>query len=81
MPILLSTAKVMEISPIWLMLPAVLSASCAFMFPVATPPNAIIFGSGKINVVEMVKVGFILNIVGIVIISCISYLLIPLLYR
>ncbi len=78
MPILLSTAKVLEISPVWLMLPAVLSASCAFMFPVATPPNAIIFGSGKITVLEMIRVGFILNVFAIVIISCFSYWLIPL---
>ena len=78
MPILLSTAKVLEITPVWLMLPAVLSASCAFMFPVATPPNAIIFGSGKIKVFEMVRVGLILNIIAIAIISCISYWLIPL---
>lgn len=81
MPILLSTAKVMDVSPVWLMLPAVLSASCAFMFPVATPPNAIIFGSGKIKVIEMVRVGLMLNIVGIIIISCISYYLIPFIYR
>lgn len=79
MPILVSTAKVMDITPIWLMLPAVLSASCAFMFPVATPPNAIIFGSGKIKVIEMVKVGCILNMLAILIISGLSYSLIPVL--
>jgi len=77
MPILISTAKIMEISPIWLMLPAVLSASCAFMFPVATPPNAIIFGSGKIKVVEMVKMGLVLNFVAVLLISLITYNLIP----
>jgi len=79
MPILVATAKVMDISPVWLMLPAVLSASCAFMFPVATPPNAIIFGSGKIKVIEMVKVGFVLNIIAILIVSAISYSMIPIL--
>lgn len=77
MPILISTAKVMEINPVWLMVPAVLSASCAFMFPVATPPNAIIFGSGKIKVFEMVKAGIILNIIAVLVISGISYWLIP----
>lgn len=80
MPILLATAKVMDIQPVWLMLPAVLSASCAFMFPVATPPNAIIFGSGKIKVFEMVKVGIALNIIAIIVISIISYCLIPQIY-
>lgn len=81
MPILLSTAKVMGIPPVWLMLPAVLSASCAFMFPVATPPNAIIFGSGRVKVYEMVRVGIILNILGVMVISSISYTLIPFIYR
>ena len=77
MPILLSTAKVIEVSPVWLMVPAVLSASCAFMLPVATPPNAIIFGSGKIKVYEMVKVGLLLNTIAILFISALCYLLIP----
>jgi len=81
MPILLSTAKVMDIPAVWLMLPAVLSASCAFMFPVATPPNAIIFGSGRVKVYEMVRVGVILNILGVIVISGISYSLIPYIYR
>ncbi|KAF3977052.1 MAG: SLC13/DASS family transporter [Methylococcales symbiont of Iophon sp. n. MRB-2018] len=79
MPILISTAKIIEVSPIWLMIPAVLSASCAFMFPVATPPNAIVFGSGKVSVLEMVKTGFILNIISILIITIMSFILIPLL--
>lgn len=77
MPILISTAKVVEVSPVWLMVPAVLSASCAFMLPVATPPNAIIFGSGKIKISEMVSVGFILNIIAVFVISGISLWLIP----
>ncbi len=77
MPILISTAKIIEVSPIWLMLPAVLSASCAFMFPVATPPNAIVFGSGKVRVLEMVKTGLLLNIIAILIITALSFYLIP----
>lgn len=81
MPILLSTAKVLNVEPVWLMLPAVLSASCAFMFPVATPPNAIVFGSGKVKVYEMLKVGIILNILGVLVVSGISYCLIPYIYR
>lgn len=81
MPILLSTSKVLNIPPVWLMLPAVLSASCAFMFPVATPPNAIIFGSGRVKVYEMVRVGMVLNVLGVLVISGISYWLIPYIYR
>ncbi|MEO1881346.1 MAG: SLC13 family permease [Methylococcales bacterium] len=79
MPILISTAKVIEVPPVWLMLPAVFSASCAFMFPVATPPNAIVFGSGKVKVLEMVKTGFILNIVAILVITVMTFFIIPLL--
>jgi sodium-dependent dicarboxylate transporter 2/3/5 len=81
MPILLSTAKVLDVSPVWLMLPAVLSASCAFMFPVATPPNAIIFGSGRVKVYEMVRVGLLLNILGVLVVSSMCYWLIPYIYR
>ncbi len=80
MPILLSTAKVIDVPAAWLMLPAVLSASCAFMFPVATPPNAIIFGSGRVRVFEMVRVGLILNLLGILVVSLMSYCLIPYIY-
>ena len=52
-----------------LMLPAALSASCAFMLPVATAPNAIVFGTEKIKVIRMVKEGFVLNLIGILVIS------------
>lgn len=75
MPILLSTAKVIEVSPIWLMLPTTLAASCAFMFPVATPPNAIVFGSRKVKVLEMVKIGFSLNLIAVLLISVVCYFL------
>ena len=62
------------------MLPATLSASCAFMFPVATPPNAIIFGSGKIHVIDMVKTGLILNLLGIVVIVSVVWLVAPIVF-
>lgn len=77
LPILKSVADAMEISAIWLMLPATLSASCAFMLPVATPPNAIVFGSGKLHVIDMVKCGFVLNLIGIVAIVLVAGNLIP----
>ena len=74
LPILASVAVAVKINPLLLMIPATLSASCAFMMPVATPPNAIIFGSGKIRIIEMVKVGFFINVLGIVCIGIIFYL-------
>jgi sodium-dependent dicarboxylate transporter 2/3/5 len=64
----------------WLMLPATLAASCAFMFPVATPPNAIIFGSGKLRVIDMVSLGIILNTVAILVISLMCYWLVPIVF-
>lgn len=77
LPILISLAKALTLDPVWLMLPATLSASCAFMLPVATPPNAIVFGSGRLRIWEMVKTGFLLNVLGIVIVASILQWLIP----
>jgi sodium-dependent dicarboxylate transporter 2/3/5 len=77
LPVLISTAEVIEVSPIWLMLPATLAASCAFMFPVATPPNTIIFGSGKVAMWDMLKVGIMLNIIAVILISLSCFFLIP----
>ena len=72
MPILAATALAARIDPITLMLPAALSASCAFMLPVATPPNAIIFASGKIKVQEMVRTGLVVNLVGAMLITTLT---------
>jgi sodium-dependent dicarboxylate transporter 2/3/5 len=69
LPILASVAVAMKANPLLLMIPATLSASCAFMMPVATPPNAIIFGSGRIRIAEMAKVGLAINLIGIIVIS------------
>lgn len=77
MPLLMATASVIEVSPVWMMLPSVLAASCAFMFPVATPPNTIVFATGKLRVADMLKIGFILNCLSILLISSLCYLLIP----
>ncbi|MCP4902889.1 MAG: SLC13/DASS family transporter [bacterium] len=73
LPILASIAVAMKTSPLLLMIPATLSASCAFMMPVATPPNAIVFGSGRIRIAEMARVGIVLNLVGILVISLVFY--------
>lgn len=74
MPILAATALAMGVHPYLLMVPATISASCAFMLPVATPPNAIIFGSGCVTIPQMAKVGVGLNFIGIVIVTTITYL-------
>ena len=73
MPILAAAALGAGFEPALLMLPAALSASCAFMLPVATGPNAIVFGTGQITVERMVREGFILNLIGIVVITSVVY--------
>ena len=65
LPILASIAVALKIHPLFLMIPAALSASCAFMMPVATPPNAIAFASGRIRISQMVKAGLVINVIGI----------------
>ena len=58
-----------DIDPLLLMVPAAISASCAFMLPGATAPNAIIFGTGKVPIFSMVKAGLVINLIGAVVIS------------
>ena len=75
LPILASVAVVTGTHPLMLMIPATMSASCAFMMPVATPPNAIVFGSNRLTIGEMARAGIILNLIGAVVIATIVYTL------
>jgi sodium-dependent dicarboxylate transporter 2/3/5 len=65
LPVISSLSNQIELHPLFLMIPITLAASLAFMFPVATPPNAIVFGTGKLKMIDMVKAGIIINIIGI----------------
>ena len=73
MPILAAAALGAGFDPALLMLPAALSASCAFMLPVATAPNAIVFGTGKITVEQMAREGIVLNLIGAAVITLVVY--------
>lgn len=73
MPILAAASLGTGFDPALLMLPAALSASCAFMLPVATAPNAIVFGTGEITVEQMVREGFALNLIGVIVITTVVY--------
>jgi len=64
-----------RINPLFLMIPGTLSCSCAFMLPVATPPNAIIFGTGRIRIADMARSGVGLNMIGVVLITTAIYIL------
>ena len=75
MPILAATAIGLGIDARLIMIPAAISASCAFMMPVATPPNSIVYASGFFTTREMASAGFVLNIIGAIIISVLCYLL------
>lgn len=70
LPVLVTLSVSLGVETLPLLAGAAIAASCAFMLPVATPPNAIVFSSGKITIKEMVKTGFVLNIISIVLTFC-----------
>lgn len=72
-PILAALSPVFDLPPYMLIVPAAIAASCAFMLPVATPPNAIIFGSGHVTIQQMIRAGFWLNLTGVVLITVLVY--------
>ena len=74
MPVLAAVALAVEIDPLWLMVPAAMSASCAFMLPVATAPNAVVFGSGELPIRRMVREGFALNLMGALLIATVAWI-------
>jgi sodium-dependent dicarboxylate transporter 2/3/5 len=78
MPILAAAAVSNGMEPAFLMFPATLSNSLAFMMPVGTPPNAIVYGSGQVRIVDMVCYGLVLNLMGAVIVTLVCWKLLPL---
>ena len=80
LPILYPMAMTIDVHPFILMVSAAVAASCAFMLPVATPPNAVVFGSGYLRIPDMVRVGIWMNILSIVLLSVFVYYILPYLW-
>ncbi|WP_041059092.1 SLC13 family permease [Jeotgalibacillus campisalis] len=80
LPVLASLAVAINVHPYALMVPAAMAANCAFMLPVGTPPNAIIFATGKLKIIEMVKNGFWVNIACVIIITIAVYFYLPIIF-
>ena len=80
LPVLAPLALEVGVHPYGLMVGAAVAASCAFMLPVATPPNAVVFGSGYLRISDMVAKGFIMNVFSILIISILVYFFLPIVW-
>ena len=77
LPVLASLANAIDVHPFFLLVGATVAASCAFMLPVATPPNAIVFGSGYLKIEDMLKKGLLMNIISIFILTLMVYYILP----
>ncbi len=81
MPVLAALAFSIDVHPYFLMVAATIAASCAFMLPVATPPNAVVFGSGLLTIPKMIKAGFWMNIISIIIATILVYFVLPIVWE
>ena len=80
LPVFSAVAIAIGIVPVALTIPVCLAASCAFMLPVATPPNAIVYGSEKFTIAQMMKAGLYFNILGILVVTAFSAFVLPLIF-
>ena len=80
LPVVGAVAISIGVLPISLTIPVVLAASCAFMLPVATPPNAVVFGSGYLRIPDMVRVGIWMNLLSILLLTLFVYFILPYLW-
>ena len=80
LPILAAMAVAIDVHPFSLMIGACVASSCAFMLPVATPPNAVVFGSGYLEMKDMVRTGIWMNLISIVVLTIFVYFLLPLIW-
>jgi sodium-dependent dicarboxylate transporter 2/3/5 len=80
LPVLAPLAITLGVNPYLLMVACTSAASCAFMLPVATPPNAVVFGSGYLRIQDMVRTGFLMNILSIIIMAIAVFFVLPYLW-
>ncbi|SFS72397.1 solute carrier family 13 (sodium-dependent dicarboxylate transporter), member 2/3/5 [Zhouia amylolytica] len=81
LPILSPVAYTLDINPYMLMVSTTVAASCAFMLPVATPPNAVVFGSGYLKISDMTRTGIWMNLLSIILLTLMVYFLLPALWN
>ena len=81
LPVMIPLATLMGINPYLLLVGTTLAASCAFMLPVATPPNAVVFGSKLLNIADMVKAGILINLFSILLILLMVYFGMPFIWE
>ena len=80
LPVLGALALSLDVHPYGLMVAATMAASCAYMLPVATPPNAVVFASGYLSIPGMIKVGFLMNVISILLLILLVYFVLPLVW-
>lgn len=80
LPVLAPMALALDLHPYMIMVSVTISASCAFMLPVATPPNAVVFGSGYLRIPDMVRSGIWMNLISILLVTVATYLFLPMLW-
>ncbi|MEO0181220.1 MAG: SLC13 family permease [candidate division WOR-3 bacterium] len=80
-PLLAGVSQGAGLSPYTLTVPAALASSCAFMLPVGTPPNAIVYGTGRFTIGQMVRVGFVVNLIAVLLTTALSVWVLPLVFR
>ena len=76
-PMVISIAQGLELPPLYLAIPVAMASSCAFMMPISTPPNAIVYASGYIDMKKMLKAGIILNLISVLVLVLMAYFLLP----
>ena len=81
LPVLVALSETIEVNAFFLLVGATVAASCAFMLPVATPPNAVVFGSKILSIDDMIKKGFWMNLISIFILTAAVYWILPIIWR